>query len=258
MSARPVTTTDLLKFAGLVFVLVDHFGAYFVADETWWRLLGRLAAPIFFFLIGFARSRAVPWIWLVFGVVLTATDALESGSLGDATLNILLNFALLRGALLPLAEAWVLPSAWRTAALVAVCVLLIPSTDHLIEYGTAGWLWALAGLAHRRALDQPDRLGAWIRTAIAAVTGAAYAGREIDDFAFDALQAAALLGLVAGLVLLLLRFRRTESGWQPGPAVAAGLQVGGRYSLEIYALSLFAMQVVAYAMEAGEEDDEAA
>ena len=254
MSARPVTTTDLLKFAALVFVLVDHFGAYFVEDETWWRLIGRLAAPIFFFLIGFARSRNVPWTWLVLGLVLTVSDAVTSDSLTEPTLNILLNFALLRWAVLPLVERWVLPWPWRLAVLAAVCAAAMPVTDHVIEYGTGGLLWAIFGLAHRGALENPEPRRRWTRTGLAAVVGVAYSLREIVDFDFGPEEAAALAGLVAGLAVLLTRFRRETLAWDAPRPVAALLHLCGRHSLEIYAVSLFAMQVVAYGIEAGEDD----
>jgi len=250
-----VTTTDLLKSAGLTLVLIDHIGAYFVEDETGWRLLGRLAAPIFFFLIGFARSRTVPWTWPAFGTVLTVTDWFEVGSLSETTLNILLSFALLRRGLLPAFERWVLPSPLRSAGLVALCVGLIPWTDHVLEYGTGGWLWALFGLAHRRWLEHPDGARFWTRTGVAAVIATAYALRESDHFAFSPEHTALLMALTAGLVLLLARFRRADLAEMPPRAIAVPLRLCGRYSLEIYAVSLFAMQVVAYGMDAGDQDD---
>jgi len=78
MTARPVTTTDLWKFTGLVLVLIDHWGLLF-ADDPSWRVVGRAAAPIFFFFIGLARTRRVPWSWVVLGLVLTAVRlALEA------------------------------------------------------------------------------------------------------------------------------------------------------------------------------------
>ena len=53
-------------------VSVGHFGHFFVEDDRWWSVFGRLAAPTFFFLLGYAQTRTVPlhWIWL--GVILHA------------------------------------------------------------------------------------------------------------------------------------------------------------------------------------------
>src|SRR5262249_41552895 len=104
---RGVTTTDVLKFVGVAMLLIDHYGLYFDPDRSWWRVFGRLAAPIFFFLIGFARTRSVPWTWIAFGVGLTALDVWTSWGedrLRNVTLDILLNFAILRLAVLPLVE----------------------------------------------------------------------------------------------------------------------------------------------------------
>lgn len=252
---RPITTTDLLKFAALAFVLIDHIGAYFVEDETWWRLLGRLAAPIFFFLIGFARTRSTPWTWLAFGAILTLSDAIESDSLSEPTLNILLNFALLRWALLPWFERHALPQPWRVALLVMACAAAIPFSDHLLEYGTGGWLWALLGSAHRQALEMPNPRAQITRTGVGAAIGSAYTLREIHDFSFDPLQSAVLAVLIAGLVVLLTGFRRADLSWPAPQPVAAILRLCGRFSLEIYAVSLFAMQVVSYGIDAEEDDD---
>jgi hypothetical protein len=142
--ARPVTTTDLLKLVALLFVFVDHHGYFFDPANPWWRLFGRVAAPIFFFLIGFARTRRVPWTWLAFGGLLTAINALEAGSLGGTMVNILINFAILRAFILPAVERHVMGRPLAVALLIGGCLPLIPITDGPLEYGTEGWLWAFA------------------------------------------------------------------------------------------------------------------
>ena len=47
-----VDNTDWLKTVAIVLVAVDHFGYFFVEDNQWWSVFGRLAAPAFFFLLG--------------------------------------------------------------------------------------------------------------------------------------------------------------------------------------------------------------
>lgn len=267
-AARPgptVGSTDLLKLAGLVLVVVDHVGLFFAPDQEAWRVAGRCAAPIFFFLIGYTGARPVPWTWLVLGALLTATDHVTSS---DTSLNILLNFALLRTAL-PHIQAWIggraapgadgpspgdAGAAWRTALLAGGLVLLIPVLDPHLEYGAEGWLWALLGLWQRRAVEAPGWEAARTRDGVAAVTALAYTWREIADHEFEGAEAAALLVLVAGLALLLTRFRRVPLRRRPPPVLARPLAFAGRHSLELYAASLFLMQVAAYALgfEAGE------
>jgi hypothetical protein len=142
------------------------------------------------------------------------------------------------------------------AALIALCVLLIPYTDTILEYSTEGWLWALFGLSHRLALERSDAQALWTRYGVASAAGLAYIIRETQDYGFDTLQSVVLALLIAGLILLLLRFHRGDLAWQPPELVAAFFRFVGRRSLEIYALSLFAMQLLAYGLDIGETEDE--
>jgi hypothetical protein len=239
---RPVTTTDVLKFLGVVTLLIDHYGLFYRPDETAWRLVGRTAAPIFFFLMGFARTRAVPWTWLAFGAAITAMNFAAAPGWQSTTVNILFNFALLRVAVLPLVDGYVLSRPIPLTLLSVACVLLIPATDERLEYGTEGWLWAFFGLAHRRAVENPGRRIVWTRAGLAAITALAYIRREIHDYAFDPVKSAVLVMLVGAIVLILIRFRRTALAWQPPEPLAAALRFCGRHSLEIYGITLLAMQ----------------
>jgi hypothetical protein len=90
-----VDNTDWLKTAAIILVSVDHFGHFFMQDDRWWSVFGRLAAPSFFFLIGYAHTRTVPlhWIWL--GVILTLLNSWNAGWTWAAP-SILLSLALIR------------------------------------------------------------------------------------------------------------------------------------------------------------------
>ena len=38
-----VDNTDWLKTAAIIFVMVDHFGYFFMEDDLWWSAFGRFA-----------------------------------------------------------------------------------------------------------------------------------------------------------------------------------------------------------------------
>jgi hypothetical protein len=266
---RPVTTTDLLKFVGVTAFLLDHYGLCFDPDQTWWRVLGRVAAPIFFFLIGFARTRSVAWTWIAYGAVLTAQEVWTSrdgGRLRDISVDILLNFAVLRLAVLPLVERILLRRA-PSPLLVIGCMLLVPLTHYFLEYGIYGWLWALLGLSHRLALENPTPVRRRIRLALALLAaGVYYVVEETADHGFGVqefltVKAATLAALIAGLTAGLLVFRRTVLRVQPPAPLAPLFRFCGRYSLEIYAITLFAMRLLAHAIDSdpgadgGEDED---
>jgi hypothetical protein len=251
---RRVTTTDLVKVAGLLFVLIDHSALFFGPEGGWWRVPGRLAAPIFFFLIGFARTSQVPLGWLWLGAGLTAIDVLTSEEgLRGSHLNILFNFAAIRLAL-PLVESGVMPNPVRLAAFVGATLLLIQPVGLVLEYGAEGWLWALFGLAQRLKNDggenrvgavSPARRGLAIGT-IAALT---YWATERADLDLDVAKASALALLLLALLVALLAFRRRDVGWRPPEPLAAAMRFGGRRSLEIYAVTLATMQLYEHLRE---------
>jgi hypothetical protein len=86
VATSQVDNADLLKAAAIFLVAIDHFAIYFVETEPlddWLQVVGRLAAPVFFFLVGFATSRTVPIRWLVLGCILTAFDAWVTTGTGD-------------------------------------------------------------------------------------------------------------------------------------------------------------------------------
>ena len=58
-TAHAVDNTDWLKTAAIILVVVDHIGYFFIEDDHWWSVFGRLAAPTFFFLLGYAQTRTV-------------------------------------------------------------------------------------------------------------------------------------------------------------------------------------------------------
>lgn len=254
-SLAPITTTDLLKFAGLAFVFADHIGLFFAPDDDWWRVFGRAAAPIFFFLIGFARTSSVPVIWFALGGILTALDVYVSDGLDDVTLNILFNFALIRFAM-PAIETHVLTRAWGSTALALFCAVMIPVAAVVLEYGAEGWLWALFGLVTREAIVKATSQARLQRNLVAVFCVAVYLFVETRDFDFDPVQTATLCVLVIVLGVLLAAFRRADAPFAALAPVSLALRWMGRHSLEIYAVSLFVMQLAGHLLNVDVEDDE--
>lgn len=240
-----VSSTDWLKLVGIAAFILDHIGLFFIEDAELFRIAGRVAAPIFFFLIGFARSRQVPLSWIVLGVALTALDVWIDGA-DEFSLNILLNFAAVRLALRVIDYHAATPL--RLAIIAGLCVFAIPTAGLVFEYGAEGWLWALFGFAQRRFRDG-DMQFKWLRFGFAALAIAIYAAVEIEDHEFEDGEEIALVAALIALGGLLLLFQRRTSPLQPPAFLMRPVQIVSRYSLEIYAFSLFVMQVIAHVIE---------
>jgi peptidoglycan/LPS O-acetylase OafA/YrhL len=257
-----VDNTDWLKTAAIILVALGHFGFFFVEDDTWWSVFGRPAAPMFFFLIGYAQSRTVPssWIWL--GVILTLLES-SNNDWSWVAANILLSFALIRLAR-PYMQIIVQQHGWAAFALL-VCALFaaLPFAGEIVDYGAEGWLWALFGLFQRMYVDGrsaiavPDTAQNLTRSAyemtenlrlmrllacfLAAVV---YVWQEQEEYSFPQIPLAIVILGIGVLSLSLCRFHRAASRIQPPKAMAGVLRFIGRYTLEIYAIQLAGSELI--------------
>jgi hypothetical protein len=259
-TAPAVDNTDWLKTAAIVLVAVDHFGHFFIENNVWWSAFGRLAAPPFFFLMGYAQTRAVPISWILLGAVLTLLESWNAGWTWVAP-NILLSFALIRLAR-PGVESLVLRYGWAAAALLVLALLAVqPITGQIVDYGSVGWLWALLGICRRMHVDAKSAAGASqpampLALAIAGrvgplpllvclVAAVAYVWQEQAAYSFPPILFAVLAVGIAIQSLVLCLFERGPSHIQP-PQVAAGtLRFIGRRTLEIYAIQLAGSELIA-------------
>jgi hypothetical protein len=251
-----VDNTDWLKAAAIVLISVDHFGYFFMEDDRWWSAFGRLAAPIFFFLLGFAQARTVPlhWIWL--GVVLTLLESWNADWTWVVP-NILLSLALIRIAR-PYVQILVQHDGWA-GFLLLVCGLLavLPITSKIVDYGSEGWLWAVCGLCQRMYVDSRtvvDAHGAaqnsaplvramtenvgLMRLLACVVAAIVYVWQEQREYSFPQFHFAAFILGIGVLSVSLCLFQRGPSRIQPPEAIAGFLRFIGRHTLEIYAIQL--------------------
>ena len=258
-----VDNTDWLKTSAIIFVLVDHFGHFFMEDDRWWAVFGRLAAPPFFFLMGYAETRTVPRHWLWLGIILTLLNSWNADWTW-VTPNILLSFALIRMAR-PHVQMLVKRHGWAAfALLVFAFVAVLVLAGKIVDYGAEGWLWALFGLCQRRyvdggsagTLDGGTQLSspraramtenpALMRLVACFVAAVVYVWQEQKEFSFPQIHFAVLIAVIGVLSLALCLFLRGPSRIQPPQPIAGLLRFIGRHTLEIYAIQLAGSELIA-------------
>ncbi|MDW6023715.1 TraX family protein [Mesorhizobium sp. BAC0120] len=256
VNARAVDNTDWLKTAAIIFVVVGHFGYFFMEDDLWWSVFGRFAAPSFFFLQGYAHSRTVPLRWIAIGITLTLLESWNADWRWVAP-NILLSYVLIRIAR-PHAQAFVKTRGWIAfAVIVSLLLALVPVAGKIADYGAEGWLWALFGLCQRRYIDDissggtsGETRGSATPTLIATDTAGrmrlvaclvavvVYIWQEQKEYSFPAVPLAVVIVGLGVLSISMCLFVRGKSRFQPPEKIAGILRFIGRHTLEIYAIQL--------------------
>jgi peptidoglycan/LPS O-acetylase OafA/YrhL len=253
----PVDNTDWLKTVAIIAVAIGHFGHFFMEDDHWWAVFGRVAAPAFFFFQGYSESRIIPlnWIWL--GVILTLLESWNADWTWVAP-DILLSYVLIRLAH-PRVRIVVQHHGWVAVALLLSALLaVLPFVGEIVDYGAEGWLWALFGLYQRQyarsavsamqveslpALGMKYNFGL-MRLPVCCVAAVVYIWQEQKEFTFSPIQLAVVILLVGVMSLGLCLFVRGPSPFQPPERVARVLQFIGRHTLEIYAIQLAGSEIL--------------
>lgn len=212
---------------------IDHVGHYLLSDAPLYRLLGRGAAPLFFFLIGYTQKLHHPHRVLGLGLLLTFVN---SFFLERPFLNILIAFWGIQSLLTIVQANWSTKeySFW----FFLLTVLHIPIASSL-EYGTWGLLMASAArlfaTCHRHAF--------------------AFLGYSLllyflwESALFGFLHSESILigfGLLClGLYLLFTHYRPQVISFIPSWGALPFLCLS-RYSLEIYVIHLLCLQAYCF------------
>lgn len=135
-----LNTHDLVKIVAILLMVIDHIGYYLLADNLWFRLIGRNAAPLFFFLIGYSGKLHITWMLCLYGVLLTLSAYVVNG---NTQIDILLGFILLP-VFFHYLPAQKLAFIQRMS-LYLVCATLTLFLYKYIEYGLLGILIGYSG-----------------------------------------------------------------------------------------------------------------
>lgn len=239
-----LTSYDLLKTFAVLTMIIDHIGFHFYPEAMWWRAVGRLSAPVWLFLVGYALSRDFSArLWIGAAVLIVA-----SGLLGPAVLpvNILVTILCVRLVLDHVADR-VLTSLSDFARISALIVLLTIPTIFIFDYGAVALSIALYGAAMRRSHE-----GAPLFSYAPLITGltafAFYITAMLILYKFSIQQD--LFFLIGSCLVfgMLSYFQPLQYPvfTQKTPKIVTGfLQFCGRRTLEIYVVHLLLFKMVA-------------
>ena len=238
-----LTSYDLFKVTALILMVIDHVGWIFFPDQMWFRVLGRLSIPIWFFLIGFAGGRPVPLSWLLCGALLVGSSMMAGEFVFPLDVLFTLAYARYIGAEMTLRAV---RSNETLAGMFFLLVLLAFFTAGMTEYGTAGLLFTLWGGMTRLRYEGGEFLTRRAVWAYGAASGLFYAFMQgLYMPILSVPQFWIMLCGTWGVMILLIRFRpvsyETVSGKLPSAFIAV-FHWCGRHTLVIYTVHLIAFE----------------
>ncbi|HEU5047438.1 MAG TPA: TraX family protein [Rickettsiales bacterium] len=143
---------DALKLIALATMVIDHVGAYLYPDVDFLRVIGRMAFPLFLFLVGYSGNWAVraDLLWSAAAVAVCAVATHHP----VFPLNILITIAVVRFVMPKLVKRELTPS--YLSAIFIVSVVWYPLFLWL-DYSTLAVLFAFCGylrVTGRKAVRQ--------------------------------------------------------------------------------------------------------
>ena len=153
-------TSNQLKLLALVTMTVDHVGVQLFPSVLWLRMVGRLALPIYAYMIaeGCAHTRDRKKYLLQMAGMAFLCQLVYFFAMGSLFQCILVTFTLsiLTVYALESKVRWHAPAALLSVLfLTEILPLLLPNTDYAVDYGLLGVLLPVAvylGKTHRQKL----------------------------------------------------------------------------------------------------------
>ncbi|MGA1191302.1 MAG: TraX family protein [Bdellovibrionota bacterium] len=223
---------DFMKAVAGISMLSDHLGVFFYQEITLLRVFGRIAAPLFFFIVGYSLSTKWSWKMFAWGTLLSI---LSIGFLDGTFLNILFAFLLCR----LLFRKWS-PEITPRWFLLALTPLLLPSviqfSSTVLEYGTVGLAWAIAG----RLVQQQSQEAIWWTI----LSSLSYFGWIVTNF--DGFTEPNMMLISGGECLLLMMLSRAPFHPPVIPTPFSYLVLFlSRFSLQVYVYHLSFLMLLA-------------
>jgi hypothetical protein len=229
-----LNTHDVIKLVALVCMTIDHVGAYFLPDESGWRVIARMTIPVWFFLVGYAKTTRIGTELLWGMVILMAVGVQCYYPLFP--LNALVSIAICR-LLLRVAERFSLLEKRPIECFVVMLFLNIPLTLFW-EYGMIAVMFAFGGRMVRLKLRTRAHGLFWIFSVLAFLLW------QQNGFSFNDVQLAFVAISTLIVCLYLYYYEQTEIRMKLPRALDFIVKLLSRYSLQYYVLHRAVFQVI--------------
>lgn len=240
-----VTHLDIIKSLAVVIMIIDHIGFYFFPEQDWFRAIGRIGFPVWFFMVGYALGRDLSNKLLIGALIIMVTNIILQ--MPVFPVNALVTIILLRLLLDPIMNA-ILHSRYIFFLAAIVMALFYFFSNMIVEYGTIALLFAVAGYLtrHKAAVMANSFMQEADYLLFMVFCFASFCILQTAAFGFNEAQAI-VMALMTGIVMVVLATMRPmvfpQISHEPQKSV---LQFMGRRTLEIYVAHLVLFKVAVF------------
>lgn len=245
MLPKELTSYDLLKALAIILMVTDHVGHHFYPDEMWLRIFGRLCVPIWFFLVGFAKTTELSKRLWIGGLIVAVSGIIAGQYL--LPLNILFTILALRhlrGGLVR--NGLHSPDALRGIFFIILFMGL--PTSIFFEYGTISMLFVLFGYIVRNKEEVYQTIEPqYVKIFVLISFFSFFLIEGLHLPAVSPTQAMVLFFGLCGVGATLWNFRPVVYSDAPhhmAPSVIAVIQFMGRRTLEIYVVHIVVFRAI--------------
>lgn len=210
---------DALKAIALMLMIIDHIGEIFLPEQTWLRVIGRSAMPLFLFLVGYNQNYRFSYLLLASAIILLAGEYALDAPLFP--LNILVTILIVRLILHHFPKT-IHSQPWM---MLVAAIIWWPLTAPVTDYGSSALLWALCGYYASHPGHSKHAPLFLLLTALF------YGLTQLYSFAFNSYHITVMAGLLLGVMALCYRFTiRTLTL----PYATLPMIILSRFSLTLY------------------------
>jgi len=246
---QDLTSYDFFKAVAILLMVIDHIGFYFFIDTdsnpeyNYFRVFGRMCVPIWFFLIGYARSRDLGLMIIAGAAALVICDVIIGRTV--VPVNVLVSIIIVRLVIDYVMYYAQRGEVWLWCISAVLFVLMIPLSIFW-EYGSLGILLAMFGYMVAHQGQDEDKQALTKKFMIFCIV--VFALYQQPYFGFTNTQ---FIIMAAGSGLAFYVLLSFESKTYPGLTQAFPrpltlfIQFCGRHTLGIYVVHLLVFKITA-------------
>ncbi len=240
-----LTSYDLLKALAIIIMIVDHTGHHFFPDEAWFRIIGRLCIPIWFFLVGYAKTVELEKRLWVGGAIVLASAIIAGQFI--LPLNIIFTIIVMRF-LRQKGVMRCLSSGEGLRGMFFIMFFVTFPTAILFEYGASALFFVIFGYMMRNREEVFKTITpnyAYLYVACAFFAFYIIQGTSLPSVSLS--QAIFLLLGFVGVALILWNFRPVvyvDASEYMAWSVIRMIQFMGRRTLEIYVIHILVFRAI--------------